>query len=415
MNNSTKIDLIGFFLFLSIIFSYVISEDTLGGARHDFLKYEEIIYLFSSDLLGTLKNYASYEFTRNSPIFFILLSFFHKLGLGIDTIRYINVVSVIIIIYFFFDCLKIKYKNINISVLKIFSFILLLSPTVRSLAVWPYPILYAFIFFLVAIKYYLLFCRDKKNKLKNALLNVFFVAAASYITPNFSVFAIYFTYKFFLELKYSKSFFYLILTNSILAIPALIFYYSFDFYILNISVDSEVTSNYNYDPFSKIVIITCIIFFYFIPFLDKNFFKKIIKELKMFDKNYLTLLIFLVCVIYYNFPHGFGGGIIYHLSYKLFSNSILVFLFFFIAIYLFKALKLVNFSNFLIFLCLILYNLQTSIYHKYFDPLLLFIFLFLITFKTGSINSNLKEIMKKYYFLYIFFLTVSFYKVNFLT
>ena len=183
MNNSTKLDLISFFLFSSIIFSYIISEDTLGGARQDFLKYEEIIYLFSSDLLGTLKNYASYEFTRNSPIFFILISFFHKIGLGIDTIRYINVVSIFIIIYFFFDCLKIKYKNINISVLKIFALILILSPTVRSLAVWPYPILYAFILFLVAIRYYLLFCRDKKNKLKNALFNVFF-SAIHYISSS---------------------------------------------------------------------------------------------------------------------------------------------------------------------------------------------------------------------------------------
>ncbi len=414
MNNSTKIDLIGFFLFLSIIFSYIISEDTLGGARQDFLKYEEIIYLFSVDLLGTLKNYSSYEFTRNSPIFFIFLSFFHKIGLGIDTIRYINVVSIFIITYFFFDCLKIKYKNINISVLKVFALILLLSPTVRSLAVWPYPILYAFILFLVSIKYYLLFFRDKKNKLKNALFNVFFVAAASYLTPNFSVFAIYFLYKFFLELKYSKIFFYLILANIALAAPALIFYYSFDFYILNISVNSEITSSYKFDPFSKIVIITSIIFFYFLPFLKRNIFKQIIKEIKKINENYLTLLIFSVCVIFYNFPHGFGGGIIYHLSYKFFLNSFLVFLFFFIAIYVFKAVRLINFSNILMFFCLILYNLQTSIYHKYFDPLLLFIFLFLVNFKTGSINANIKEITKRYYFLYLFFLTASFYKVNFL-
>ena len=174
MNNSIKIDSICFFLFLSIIFSYIISEDTLGGAKHDFLIYEKIIYLFSNDLLGTLKNYASYGFTRNSPIFFILLSFLHKIGLGIDTIRYINVVSVFLIVYFFYDCLKIKYNKVNQSTLKIFALVLLLSPTVRSLAVWPYPIIYAIILFLVSIRYYLLFSRDKKDKLKNAFLNVFF-------------------------------------------------------------------------------------------------------------------------------------------------------------------------------------------------------------------------------------------------
>ena len=94
MNNSIKIDFIGFFLFLSIIFSYIISEDTLGGAKHDFLIYEKIIFLFSNDLTGTLKNYATYEFARNSPIFFILLSLLKKIGLGIEIIRYINIVSV---------------------------------------------------------------------------------------------------------------------------------------------------------------------------------------------------------------------------------------------------------------------------------------------------------------------------------
>ena len=157
------------------------------------------------------------------------------MGLGIEAIRYINIVSVFLIIYFFFDCLKIKYSYANNSVLKIFALVLFLSPTVRSLAVWPYPIMYAFILFLISIKYYLLFCRDKKNKLKSALLNISYVAAASYLTPNFSVFAIFFTYRFFQQFNFNKNFFYVITLNLILALPALIFYYNTGFYILNIS------------------------------------------------------------------------------------------------------------------------------------------------------------------------------------
>ncbi len=415
MNNSIKIDSICFFLFLSIIFSYIISEDTLGGAKHDFLIYEKIIYLFSNDLLGTLKNYASYGFTRNSPIFFIFLSFLHKIGLGIDTIRYINVVSVFLIVYFFYDCLKIKYNKVNQSTLKIFALVLLLSPTVRSLAVWPYPIIYAIILFLVSIRYYLLFSRDKKDKLKNAFLNVFFVAAASYITPNFSIFAIFFTYKFLLEFKYTKFFFYIITLNFCLALPAFIFYYILDFYILNISVTVNTDTSIKFNLFNKFVIITSIIFFYFIPFLKINFFKKIFKELKILSQNYLIIIFIFICILFYNFPFGYGGGIFYHISYKLFSNSFFVFLVFIAALYIFKSIKIFNFNNILIFICLILYNLQTSIFHKYFDPLLLFVFLFLLTFKTSSTNLNLKEIMKKYYFLYFFFLAASFYKVNFLS
>ena len=76
------------------------------------------LFLFSNDLTGTLKNYATYEFARNSPIFFILLSLLKKIGLGIEIIRYINIVSVFLIIYFL-RLSKIKYDYINSSILKI--------------------------------------------------------------------------------------------------------------------------------------------------------------------------------------------------------------------------------------------------------------------------------------------------------
>ena len=243
----------------------------------------------------------------------------------------------------------------------------------------------------------------------------FFVAAASYITPNFSIFAIFFTYKFLLEFKYTKFFFYIITLNFCLALPAFIFYYILDFYILNISVTVNTDTSIKFNLFNKFVIITSIIFFYFIPFLKINFFKKIFKELKILSQNYLIIIFIFICILFYNFPFGYGGGIFYHISYKLFSNSFFVFLVFIAALYIFESIKIFNFNNILIFICLILYNLQTSIFHKYFDPLLLFVFLFLLTFKTSSTNLNLKEIMKKYYFLYFFFLAASFYKVNFLS
>ena len=68
----------------------------------------------------------------------------------------------------------------------------------------------------------------------------------------------------------------------------------------------------------------------------------------------------------------------------------------------------------LLFLCLILYNLQASIYHKYFDPLLLFIFLFLITNNKITNQKIFFDIVKKYYLFYLIFLGISFYKVTFL-
>ena len=413
MNNYIKINIVSFLLVVSIIFSYIISEDTLGGAKIDFYQYEDIIYLFSEDLLNTLKNYSSFGYARNSPVFFIILSYLYKLGLELDFIRYLNIVSVFLITYLFYDCLKIKFNKVNVGTLKILSLVLLLSPTVRSLAVWPYPILYAFIIFLLSIKYYLLFYRDKKNKLKNALLNVIFIAAASYLTPNFCIFAIFFTYKFLLEFKYTKKLFYILALNFCLALPAFIFYYTSNFYIFNISVIANTDPLIKFNIFNKIVVITSIIFFYFIPFIEKNSITKFTKELKILRHNYLIIFLIIICLLFYNFPPGYGGGIFYHISYKLFSNSIILFLVFFVSIYIFKSVKIFNLNNILIFICLILYNLQASIFHKYFDPLILFIFLFLVNFKKDSVNFNMKEITKKYYFLYLFFLAASFYKVSF--
>ena len=414
MNNSIKISILGGLLFFSIIFSYIISEDTLGGAKNDYYVYEKFIYLFADDFVNTFKNYSSYEFTRNSPVFYIIFSYLYKLGLDLNTLRHLNIVSVFFLIYVFYDCLKIQFGKVNIFTLQLLSYILFLSPTVRSLVVWPYPILYAFIFFLISTKYYLLFQKDKKNKLRNALLNVFFVAAASYITPNFCVFAIYFTYKFLLNFSFKKNFIYIILFNFILAFPALVYYHVYDYYLLDVYV-GDVPSAVKLNIFNKIVIISSLLFFYFIPFINKKIIYEVFDSLKYVRGKLFLSAFFFICIYFFNFPSGFfGGGVFYHLSQDIFNNNILLYTIFGFSLILFKAIRLINIDNILLFICLIFYNLQISIYHKYFDPLLLFIFLFLLEKIEIKNQRSFLDITKNYYILYLIFLGMSFYKVNFL-
>ena len=414
MNNSTKISIFGGLLFLSIIFSYVISEDTLGGAKQDYYTHENFIYLFADDFINTFKNYPSYEFTRNSPFFYIVFSQLYKLGLDLNTLRHLNVISAFFIVYLFYECLKIKFPKVNIFSLQLFSFILFLSPTIRSLTVWPYPIFYAYIFFLVSIKYYLLFQDDKKNKTKNALLNVFFIAIASYITPNFCVFAIYFTYKFFLEFKFTRYFQYILLLNFFLALPGFIYFHGFDYYLFKVSV-SDVSSSMRFNIFNKIVIISSLIFFYYIPFVNNKIISKTTDVFKNIKNEYFLVLFFLICTFFFNFPSGFfGGGVFYHLSQKILSNNLLLFLIFGLSLIMFKGAKLFKIENIILFVCMILYNLQVSIYHKYFDPLLLFVFLFLLEKNQIKNHRSFLNITKNFYILYLFFLGMSFYKVNFL-
>lgn len=415
MDKSRNIFILATILFLSILFSYIILEDTLGGSKQDFIFHEKFVILFAEDFKNTFRDYGKGElFARNSPIFYIVLSFIYKSGVELDKIKYLNIISIPLLIYLFYSCLKIKFKSINKNLLIFLSFIVLLSPTVRSLVVWPYPILYGFIFFLFSIKFYLKFENEKKTKLKNALKNTFYLALASYVTPNFSVFAIFFLYKFFLKFNVSKNFFYIVILNCLLATPAFIYYFINDFYFFEVTV-REIDLNVKLNFFNKIVIILSLIFFYYIPLLNREIIRKLLNSLKEINKHYVLILFFLISVYFFNFPSGnFGGGIFYHLSQFIFDNNIIIFVVFFLAILLFKEAKLINFNNLLIFFCLILYNLQVSIYHKYFDPLLLFIILFLIS-NNKIINKKVFiEITKKYYFLYIIFLGLSFYKVIFL-
>ena len=166
---------------------------------------------------------------------------------------------------------------------------------------------------------------------------------------------------------------------------------------------------------NKIILISTIFFFYFIPFIRINkklFFKRI-----NINKNLIFLLIFILLKFflfdYNNQTEGVGrtgGGLFLHLSQLLFSSPFLVFLIFIFFTYLIFIYDLINLNNIILFFILIFYNAQYSIYHKYFDPLIYIILLFLIKFNYKKIVINLKKISYKYIGLYLFFLLMSFLK-----
>ena len=82
MDKSKNIFILGVVLFLSIIFSYIILEDTIGGAENDFNFHKKFIILFAEDFKNTFYNYGKGELlARNSPIFYIFLSFLYKIGI----------------------------------------------------------------------------------------------------------------------------------------------------------------------------------------------------------------------------------------------------------------------------------------------------------------------------------------------
>ena len=156
---------------------------------------------------------------------------------------------------------------------------------------------------------------------------------------------------------------------------------------------------------NKIIIITSFIFLFFIPYLKKDDLKKFLIISNITRKAIYIILFFVLCIFFFDFKTGAGGGIFYQFSNLFFKNDILLFLFFLFLFYCLIIFKLYNINNFLIFFVLILYNLQYTIYYKYFDPVLLFIFLFLLNINKFNIDIN--KLCRKYFVFYVSFLLIN--------
>ena len=418
MIQNRNIYLLSFITFFSLIVGYYLGEDTLGRGKEDYEYHIRYLEQFSENFSLAYNDFGLDQeviIVRNSPFFYMIFSIFLKIGLSLEQIRLINFLIIIPFIIFFFKCLDIKYPKINLETKLIFASVLLLSPTVRTLVIWPYPLMWALCFFLISLYFFLIFEKTKHSnkKVKFAYLNIIFLAISAYFTPNFSIFALYFFYKFLVFFKFKKEIFIIIFINIALAIPAIYFIVSKDFYLFKSNIHAFDNST-KYNLSNKIIIISSMSFLFFLPYISiKNFFFKKQNNFKI-DKNFFILSFFIIINLwFYNFdtgPSNAGGGIFYHLSRLLFGNSLILFLVFIFSLYVFKYSNLYNINNIFLFFILIFYNLQFSIYYKYFDPLIFLIFLFVIEFNEKKIF-NIKKVSKRYYLLYLIFLSLNFGKL----
>ena len=403
--------------FISLLVALYLEEDILGGGKEDYEYHIKYFLGFSDNFYKAFIEFGSNQESssvRNSPIFYMIFSIFLKIGISLEGLKLINLLIMVPFFIFFFKCLEIKYSQIDLETKLILFSILFLSPTIRTLLIWPYPLLWALCFFLISIYFFLSFEKTKNfnEKINFACFNLIFLAISAYFTPNFSVFFIFFTYRFFLFYRFKKEIFIIILSNIILALPAIYFIISKDYYLFNSTV-GDVENYIKYNLSNKIIIISSMCFLFFLPYIK---FKELIYKMSQNFKldNIFFILSFFICInlYFYNFdlgPNNSGGGLFYHLSQLIFNNSLILFLIFIFCLYLFKHVELYNLNNILIFFILVFYNLQFTIYYKYFDPLIFFIFLFIIKFKKNE-NFNIKKISKKYYLLYLIFLSLNFSK-----
>ena len=389
------------FLYLSLILGFCIDENLNFGAIGDWLHTDKpVIEALSENIKKTLLNYESFGH-RHSPLYLIFLSFFYKLGFSLDLIRFLHLNLSVLLIYYFYKCLTFKFEQIDKNILLLISFSLFLSPTFRSLSIWPSSRIIGLIFFVMSIYEFLKY--QKFGREKYIFKNIFYLILSSYISPNFSVFVIYFFFHYIKKENLILIIKYLVFCG-VLSLPAFYYLFILDINFLTAATpgssdDEKIGLSLNFA--NKILIISSIILFHLLPFLlDKS----ILNEFKKVENyNFLYFfIIFLISLFYFNYlPNYTGGGVFFQISYYLFNNNYFFYFVSLISIFILCFFSSKNLNNFLIFLILIVSNLQNTIYHKYYDPLILIIFFTIIS---SYLSKNFLFKKNNVYYLYFFYI-----------
>lgn len=398
-------------LYLSVIFGYYFNEDSLGGATDDAIHHFKIAQKFNSNFYETLLNFGNSDYdlaTRNSPVFWIFISILNKY-FTYDTIRFLNTFVIFTIAIVFYKCLLIKFKEIDDKNILFLSSFLFLSPSLRSLAIWPYSLIWGLFFFIISIYLYLKF---KENfEFKNSFLILCLLIISSYIYPSFSVFYIFYIFNIFKFTKNIILILKLLLTSFVLSIPCLIYLFFTDFIsIFQNTQGFETSWSQSFNISNKILIISTIILYLIMPLIK---FREVANKIIKLQVNEIVL-VFLFCLIniyFFNFINGpWGGGFFYKISNIFFLNNFLFFLFAIISIFLIYVLLNKNLNNYLLVGILILYNPQFTIYLKYFDPLIFILFLTLFDFNLKKHFIEKTYAVTQFYGVILFYYTVIYFK-----
>jgi hypothetical protein len=409
MSHSNKLNIIIIFalLYLSLIIGFLFDENSSGGAFTDFNLRISIINQFITDFKFAFFNYDTLG-DRHSPVLPIIIYYLLQLGLELSEIRFLHLHLLLLIIFFSYKCLITKFSNVEKKILFLISCVFFISPIMRSTAIWPDSRILGLLLFIISLFFFLKF--KKKKKLSHCIYSNIILVLSSYISPNFSVFFIFFFYHYFLFYKFSNKIFLIIIVNFLFSVPMFIYLFILQINFLIIPVDGSVAnSSVRLNLSNKILIISTLVSFYLIPIIMSTNFKKNFFE--FFQVKYLlyTFVLTTILILFFNYQINFtGGGIVFKLSHILFKNSYLFYLFSLFSLIMIITFFKINANNLLLFIILIISNPQLTIYHKYYDPLLILLFLLSFEFKFNIVEYLNKKLLIYIYIFYTLFLGANF-------
>ena len=388
LNNSNKIGIF-LILYISLLIGFYLGENVSGGAYPDFLMRMNLIESFKNDFKETFFNYHNLR-DRHSPLLIIIISFFNKLGVDLNFIRFLHLNFIPLLIFISYKCLILYFPNKNKNLLFLVCCVFFLSASLRSIAIWPDSRLIGLFLFICSLYFFLNF--KKTNNYKDCIYNNILLILSAYFSPNFSVFFLYFFLDYLRYYKFTPKLVILILINIFLSLPMVIylFFYKVNFFAIKAVSNVSTLENLNFT--NKIFIISTLIFFYAIPFVfNRDTMSLLIEKFKIIY-FYVALVVFFLLLNFFTYTNEYtGGGIFFKFSYLIFENAYFFFLIVLLSFVFVMSVFKENLNNYLLFFILIFSNPQLTIYHKYFDPMLILLYLLLFDFrflKNKIINLN---------------------------
>jgi len=194
-----------------------------------------------------------------------------------------------------------------------------------------------------------------------------------------------------------------------MSLPMLYYLFILDVNFLSTTAIDNVDILIRLNPINKILIIFTLILFYIIPFLiNQSLINDFVKNFRINELIYSLIFLFISFHFFNYSPEFTGGGIFFKLSFYLFQN---IYLFFIISllscIVILNTFK-INLNNFLLLVILIISNPQLTIYHKYFDPLLIILFFLFFDFKFSKEIFFNKKFLLNIFIFYFGFLLINF-------
>lgn len=385
-------------LFSILNFYFDLDPSGSGGTKADFINTWPYVEMLS-------KNFYLFGagYTDNTPLGYMLLSWIYLIFNDQYFVRIVYFIFSYLTIVIFYKAIKEKYSIQNRSNLILFSSTIILMPAFLSGAIWPNNSILANIFFILFIIYFNRWIKDKKQNKFNKLvfLQIFYLALAVYTRQYYAIFFIFLLFHLYWRLNY-KNFFFVLLIIFLFSLPG--------FYIILNDI-TPLRTVFSYKIYNTFLISPSIISFYLIPifFINYLFNKKNINIL-IPKKNSFNLIIFILIFVFtlaaiFDYNLYIGGGFFFKLSQLLFQNNILGYITSIIGLYLLYLISRVSISNKILIILLLILFPSYYIFQKYFEPMLLIIFILLLDLKFLKTYLNNKLMIfytLGYFVLYLF-------------